>query len=428
MSASRPQSQPPASPPTADIGVIGAGPAGLAAALALAHSSPDLDVRIFAPPFDAALAAADTRTAALIASSLDFLTNLGAWSHVPDTAAPLTGIRIIDDLGRILRAPEVLFGASDAGLSAFGVNLPNTDIVTALRAATGRLPNLAFIPTAAVTGLQAEPGRVLLSTAEGATHQVRLAVAADGRRSLARAAAGISVRTWDYPQTAIATRFAHTRPHGGISTEFHRPHGPLTTVPLPGPASSLVWVETPDTARRLCALTPDDFADALSERLQGLLGAISDVGPRATFDLAGLAADRMGARRIALVGEAAHVLPPIGAQGLNMSLRDAAALAECVAAARSAGADIGGDAVLDRYDAQRRLDVTARHTAVDLLNRSLLLDLLPVQVARGVGLHLLATIPALRRLAMESGLANAGPLPALMRRDGGRGHALPQET
>jgi 2-octaprenyl-6-methoxyphenol hydroxylase len=242
----------------------------------------------------------------------------------------------------------------------------------------------------------------------------RLAVAADGRNSLARAAAGITTRTWTYDQTAIATTFAHTRAHAAITTELQKRVGPLTTVPLSGNTSSLVWVERPAEARRLMGLDGPAFAAELQRRLQGLLGSLSDVGPRASYPLVGLVAQRMAQNRVALVGESAHVIPPIGAQGLNLGLRDAAALAECISRARSQGQDIGGREALEAYHAARAQDVLARTVAIDLLNRSLLADFLPAQALRGIGLHLLANVPPLRRLAMRSGLSAAGPLPRLM--------------
>ena len=145
------------------------------------------------------------------------------------------------------------------------------------------------------------------------------------------------MRSWSYPQSAVAAVFRHSRGHEGVTTELHRRTGPLTTVPLPGNMSSLVWVEQPSEAQRLGALSDQEFADALDERLQGLLGCISPCGARVVFPLSGHNADRMGGNRTALVGEAAHVIPPIGAQGLNLGLRDASVLAECVADAQRQG-------------------------------------------------------------------------------------------
>jgi 2-octaprenyl-6-methoxyphenol hydroxylase len=388
-------------------------PANRAAALAL--SAMGLDVAVAAPAYDPIQGSNDRRTTALLLGSIELLKNLGVWPLCAEHSAPLQGIRIIDDRGGLLRAPELLFKASDLGLASFGANIPNPALTAALNAAARRERGIAFIDTAAVTHVDIGETCVSLRLAEGGTLTATLVVAADGRNSIVRKAAGIAARTWDHAQAAIATSFRHARAHGGITTELHRQTGPITTVPLPGSASSLVWVETPSEAGRLAALEDKAFLAALEERLQGVLGALSGVAPRAQHPLSGLHAERMAQHRVALVGEAAHVLPPIGAQGLNLSLRDAAALAECVADARDRGEDIGGAAALEAYHRARIVDVMSRTASVELLNRSLLADFLPFQALRGFGLHLLANVPPLRRMAMRGGLEPAGPLPRLMR-------------
>jgi 2-octaprenyl-6-methoxyphenol hydroxylase len=393
-----------ASRQTAEVAVIGAGPAGLAAAIALAASG--VEVVVAAPPYDAARSAEDRRTAALLRSSIAFLTRLGVWRRCADMSAPLAAVRLIDDRGGLIRAPEVLLRASELGLADFGANVPNPALLAALNEVADRSPRLERVCTSAVTKVEPALAGVRLALAEGGFVAARLAVAADGRNSLARAAAGIAVTAWEYPQTALVTSFGHSRPHENISTEFHRRAGPLTTVPLPGHRSSLVWVETPAEARRLCALGDEAFLATLEVRLQGLLGSLAEIGPRALFPLSGLNALRMGAQRVALVGEAAHALAPIGAQGLNLGLKDAAALAQCVSAARADGRDIGAEETLAAYHAARSADVLARSMSVDLLNRSLLTDFLPVQALRGIGLHLIAAFGPLRRLVMRAGLGS----------------------
>jgi 2-octaprenyl-6-methoxyphenol hydroxylase len=324
-------------------------------------------------------------------------------------------VRIIDDRGGLLRAPEVLFEAAEIGRANLGVNVPNAVLSAALSARAASLPRLKWLATAAVKAL--EPGQtgVRLALAEGGHLKAALVVAADGRNSLCRAAAGISVKSWSYPQAAIATTVQHSQAHRFISSELHRRVGPLTTVPLPGLASALVWVEDTAEAARLSALTDAEFRAALEQRLKGLLGSIGPVGPRAQFALGGLTATQMARRRIALVGEAAHVIPPIGAQGLNLGLRDVATLAECLSQARMAGRDIGASETLRAYAEARALDIATRTALVDLLNRSLLTDFLPAQALRGIGLHVLARSGALRRLAIRAGAGSASPLPALMR-------------
>ena len=400
---------------TVQIAMVGAGPAGLAAALAL--DAFGCEVALVSPAYDPARMARDMRTTALLSSSVILLENLGVWHLCSHTAAPLSAIRIADDRGDLLRAPEVLFQASQLGLADFGANIPNAALIAALNAAAEAARGLIQVPTSGV--VRATPGdtSVRLELAEGGSVDAALVVAADGRGSLVRTGAGIAVRSWSYPQSAVATVFRHSRDHGGITTELHRRSGPLTTVPLPGDMSSLVWVEQPSEAQRLAALPEAEFAEALDERLQGLLGRISPCGARVVFPLSGHNADRMGGNRTALVGEAAHVIPPIGAQGLNLGLRDACALADCVAEARKRGGDIGAPDVLRSYHQARKGDVLARTLAVDALNRSLLADFLPAQALRGAGLHLLANSPWLRRLLMQGGMTPVGALPRLMRAD-----------
>ena len=378
-----------------------------------------------APAFDAAAAAADTRSSALLPPSVQLLENLDVWSACAPHSAPLLGVRMIDDRGGLVRAPEVLFEAREIGRPNLGANVPNARLSTALHAKLTAAPRLRWRVTAGIRAVEPEATQVRLGLAEGGRIRTGLVVAADGRHSIARTAAAISVRTWNYPQAAIASSFCHSRPHAGITTELHRRAGPLTTVPLPGLASSLVWVEEPGEAARLAKLSDAEFKALLEDRLQGFLGAIKTIGPRALFPLRGLSAAPMAARRIALVGEAAHVIPPIGAQGLNLGLRDVAALADCVADARAAGRDIGSPETLRAYAEARAVDVTTRMALVDLLNRSLLTDFLPAQALRGVGLQLLARSGTLRRWAIRGGANAPGPLPRLMRAPSPRDNDAP---
>ena len=396
-----------------DVIVIGAGPAGLAAALALARLG--LDIALFAP----IPPKGDARTTALLGGSIDLMINLGVWSGLTDHAEPLSAIRIVDDRGSFLRAPDVLFQSSEIGAAHFGVNVANAALVAALMVRVAATPNIRCRFGQAVAGIEIAADAAQLRLTDGATVRAPLIVGADGRQSVARTASGVATSHWRYPQSALVTAFAHDKPHDGISTEFHRASGPLTTVPMrrdgAGFASSLVWVDEPGAVAALKARDDDAFIAVLEERLHGLLGRISNLAPRADFPLSGLSTAVPAAHHIALVGEAAHVLPPIGAQGLNLGFRDAAALADCVADGLAAGEALGCDAMLKRFIAARRADTQARVTAIDMLNRSLLTDMLPVQALRGIGLHLLANSETLRQRAMHAGLEPVGARPRLMR-------------
>lgn len=396
--------------------VVGGGPAGLAAALALAMSGQP--TRLAAAPHRPGGHDRDRRTAALFAGSVEFLKNLGVWETCAPLSAPLFGIRLIDDTGGLFKAPEVLFKASEAGLDAFGFNVPNDILLDALQQRVQDTPALVQIPTRGVASVTVSEADVALTLHEGEALRCALAVAADGRTSITRSAAGITTNAWTYPQSALVTWFTHQREHEGISTEFHRRTGPFTTVPMPGHCSSLVWVEEPKEAERLSRLDDRELRAAIENRLQGLLGSVGEIGPRAVFPLSGLTPEVAGRNRVALVGESGHVIPPIGAQGLNLGLRDAATLAECVADAMERGEDPGAPQVLSTYSALRAPDVRGRINTVDILNRTLISPHIPVQMLRGLGLHILNAFGPLRRSVMREGVQPSAHLPRLMRPDG----------
>ena len=392
----------------AEVVVVGGGPVGLTAAIALASAG--VETALIAMP----AAATDNRTTALLASSVTALDTLGVWARCADQAAPLRRMRLVDDTARLLRAPEVCFDAAEIGLPAFGYNIENRHLLAALESRARDIPALTFIAAKAEDVATGEAD-VSVGLSTGGRITAKLAIGADGRRSLCRSAAGIETESRRYPQTALTFSLAHARPHNDTSTEFHTESGPFTLVPLPGSRSSLVFVVDPADAPRLAALSDADLATEIERRSHSLLGKITIESGRGVFPLTAEVARRFGQNRIALVGEAAHVMPPIGAQGLNLGLRDAATIGELVVAARRDGGDVGAQDLTARYEHMRRADVTSRSLAVDLLNRSLLSDFLPLQGARGFGLYLLDRIGPLRRAVMREGVAPAASQPRLMR-------------
>jgi 2-octaprenyl-6-methoxyphenol hydroxylase len=391
-----------------EIVIVGGGPAGLVTAVLL--GSAGVPVRLFAPPSDPN----DTRTTALLRGSVDMLKAAGVWESLAGVAAPLEVMRIVDATGRLLRAPEISFDSNEIGGGPFGYNVKNSVLVEALEERAAGLRYVA-VDRRKIVAVRPDTAAVRLEAEDGAIFTAAMVAAADGRRSLCRKAAGIDVSVGRYEQMALAFDIDHQVDHGNVSTEFHTDAGPLTFVPLGFQASSVVWVVRPDAARRLLALKDAAFCDELRETCFAILGDILNVGPRAAFPIGVQSASAMAARRIALIGEAGHVVPPIGAQGLNLGFRDAATLAEIVADAWRTGADPGDGEVLRAYAWRRRADVAARTAAVDLLNRSVLSGFLPLQAARGAGLYLLQRLGPLRRLVMELGIEPPGTAPRIMR-------------
>ncbi len=409
---------------THDICIVGTGAAGLAAALTFAREGYRVAV------IGRALAPRDGRTVALLDGSVHLMERLGIWEALAPQAAPLEIMRLIDDTDSLFRAPVVDFKCREIGLDAFGWNIENATLVETLAEAVAAHPEITCFSNMA-TGIDAEEvvdaeegisdtaqdQRITVSLDDGSRIAASLVVAADGRNSPMRRAAGIQARSWTYPQAALTTILAHERDHRDISTEFHTRHGPFTLVPLPGRRSSLVWVTEPEKAAHLREYTDAALALTIERQAHAILGKMTIDGPRGVVPMGGLSVSRFTAPRLALVGEAAHAFPPIGAQGLNLGLRDVAALRDAVVGTEAGGADPGSAAALARYDRGRRFDVRSRTLGVDMLNRTLLSGLLPADFLRGTGLRALAAITPLRRIMMREGVSPRLATPQLMRRD-----------
>ena len=388
-----------------DVIVAGAGPAGVAAALGCLKAG--LTPRIVDTSKSASTEAAKGRSAALFNSTVAFLQRLGVWEACRERAEPLRSLQFIDDTGRRLRAPDCVFHAEEIGETAFGYNITNADLMAGMKAAAGE-QGLQIFATGPLVHFRETATKAVFRFADGTELSAPLAIAADGRMSAAREAAGIRKLAWSYNQIAMAASFSHERPHRGVCIEFHRTAGPFTMVPLPGHESSFVWVERKGDAERLLALDDGGFAREIEKASHMALGRISHVSERAGFPLSALAAREYGRARVALVGEAAHVTPPIGAQGLNLGFRDVDVLVGLIAAAKERKADIGSEELLHSYSAARRGDIVSRTFGADVLNRSLLSSFLPLQAARGLGLYALGAIGPLRRAFMRRGMAPAG--------------------
>jgi 2-octaprenyl-6-methoxyphenol hydroxylase len=381
-----------------DTVVIGGGPAGLTAAVALAETGAKTALLARCAPY------ADNRTTALLGASTELLERLDVWRRCRDKAAALQTMRLVDDTGRLIRAPEVRFSSDEIGLEQFGYNIDNRSLMVALEERAAELSNLTRIDDEAAT-IDPRDADVQIHASKGQVLAARLVIGADGRQSPSRDAAGIEVHRRDLAQSALTFNISHSRPHQNISTEFHTPHGPCVFVPLPGNRCSVVWVQATKEAERLNALSDDELSDAAEKQSHSILGRVQVEAGRNVFPLTIESPGQFASHRIALVGESAHVLPPIGAQGLNMGLRDAADIADIAANAMLLGEDPGSPQVLARYQSARRADVASRKIAIDIANRSLLSDFIAMQSLRAAGMHLLGSFGPLRRLAMREGLA-----------------------
>jgi 2-octaprenyl-6-methoxyphenol hydroxylase len=391
----------------AQVAVIGGGLAGLCAALALGRRG--IDTALVAPPPPRR----DERTTALLDGSMRFLDTLGLGEEVAARGAPLRIMRLVDATGCIFHAPELSFHANEIGLPQFGFNIANADLAEILLPRIEALANVRHFAETAIS-IAVEAGGARIGLASGGSISCDLVLGADGRNSPVRAAAGCGERVWTYPQTAVVLDFFHTAPHDDASTEFHTPSGPFTVVPLGPRRCGLVWVETPQRADELMAMDIAELSLAVEQRMQSMLGKVTIEKAPQAWPLSGVTARRFGGAGWALAGEAAHVFPPIGAQGLNLGLRDVELLARL--AAEAAPGAISG--IGETYHRQRIADVTTRTAAVDVFNRSLLSSFLPVQGARAFALHMLGAIGPLRRAAMREGVAPGGFLGRVSQRLG----------
>ena len=380
--------------PIFDLAIIGGGLSGLIAALAAADKG--LSTALVAPP----VAEPDGRTTALLADSIDYLRETGLWQTIEPIAHPLRTMRILDGTNRLIRAPQADFRASEIALEAFGYNLENKALSALLQERIAASANITVFSEPATALTEITPGKHAVTLESGITVKAHAYAAADGRNSLIRQTLGITTRQWRYPQVALVMNLEHTLDHHDTSTEFHTETGPLTLVPLGVKRSSLVIVLDEAGADTLAALDEAALARLLEDRMQSVLGKLRIVSPLGRFPLSGALANRFGKDDVMLIGEAGHAFPPIGAQGLNLGIRDIRSAVALAAVPQHNGAEPAGE----RYHRQRASDVASRTASVDLLNRSLLSAFLPVQAVRAAGLYLLANAGPLRRLMMREGV------------------------
>ncbi|HJU16295.1 MAG TPA: UbiH/UbiF/VisC/COQ6 family ubiquinone biosynthesis hydroxylase [Stellaceae bacterium] len=392
--------------------VAGGGFVGLLLAIACAGAGLDVALIDRQDPLVMQDAAFDGRSSAIAYGSRLVLEGLGVWPDIAAEAEPIREIRVADDASPLFLHYDPRALATGEPL---GYIVENRVLRRALFARAGTLPNLLLLAPVAVDRATAAPGSALALLADGRWIAARLVAACDGSNSPLRRAAGIETIAWRYPQTGIVTTVRHEALHRGIAVEHFLPAGPFAILPMTGNRSSIVWTERAALAPRLLALDEAAFAAELAARFGDFLGAVEPVGPRWAYPLALMQARRYSAPRLALVGEAAHVVHPIAGQGLNLSIRDVAALAELIVDWRRLGLDIGDDQVLQRYERWRRFDALALAAVTDGLNRLFSNALPPLRLARDLGLFAVNRLPPLKRFLMRDAMGLTGDLPRLAR-------------
>jgi 2-octaprenyl-6-methoxyphenol hydroxylase len=394
-----------------DILISGGGVAGLAAAAVFGQAGFSVLCVDPAPPVTEREAqGADLRTTAFLQPAQALLERAGLWARLGPHAMPLQVMRIVD-AGGAEPEPRIVkdFDAADISDRPFGWNLPNWLLRREMVAHLESLPGVRFRPGTGTTTLLTREREALVGLSDGTGVRARLVIAADGRNSPIREAAGIDVKTTRYGQKALAFAVTHPIPHDNVSTEIHRSGGPFTLVPLPDfdgrPSSAIVWMEEGPEAMRLAGLPVPEFEAEMNARSCHLFGPLTLASRRTVWPIISQVAERMWAERVALVAEAAHVVPPIGAQGLNMSLGDMRVLLEL---AEAAPERLGERAMLETYHRRRHMEVCARVTGIDVLNRASMLRARPLRDARAQALDAIYSLAPVRRTLMQMGLGARG--------------------
>lgn len=392
---------------TCDILISGGGIAGLtAAATFAARGFSVICVDPTAPVTERASVGADLRTTAFLQPAKALLEEAGLWTRLAPFAAPLQIMRIID-AGGAEPEPRVVreFNAAEISDLPFGWNLPNWLLRREMLARLSELAKAEFRPGVGTQSLFTRTNEARVTLTDGSRVTCKLVLACDGRASPMREAAGIGVQTTRYGQKALAFAVSHDLPHENVSTEIHRTGGPFTLVPLPDlegrPSSAIVWMETAANADRLSALAEEDFETEMNIRSCGILGQLKLASRRTLWPIISQRAEALVAERVALMAEAAHVVPPIGAQGLNMSLADLRVLVD-LATERPEG--LGDAAMLGAYEKARHGDIKLRVSGIDLLNRASMIEARPLRDLRAGGLNALYSLPQVRRMLMQMGL------------------------
>ncbi|MGB7658446.1 MAG: ubiquinone biosynthesis hydroxylase [Pseudolabrys sp.] len=398
----------------AEVVVGGAGFAGLALAIALRQGLGDPFTVTVADPALAHARSKDPRASAIAAAARRLFEAIGVWGAVAENAQPILDMVVTDSkLDDAARPAFLTFGGEVEEGEPFAHMIENRHLVDALAEKAKSLGvELRATP---VAGFAAGANSTEVQFADGETITARLLVGADGARSLIREQAGIATHGWNYDQSAIVTTVAHEREHNGRAEEHFLPAGPFAILPLTGRRCSIVWTETSSEADRIVALPDNEFHGELEKRFGLQLGDIEVIGPRRAFPLGLFTARTFIGERLALVGDAAHIIHPIAGQGLNMGLRDVAALAEAIADTARLGLDPGGPEVLERYQRWRRFDTMTMGVATDGLNRLFSNHSDALRLVRDIGLGLVERMPMLKRMFIREAAGVTGDVPKLLK-------------
>jgi len=394
----------------ADVLIVGGGLVGAALVVALAQAGLEVIVVDRVDQRGQLDAGFDGRASAIAQAPKRMLDHLGIWEHLAE-ATPILDIRVADGASKLF----LHYDYTEIGEAPLGYMVENRHMRSALFQAIGLHSGVTYIAPAEITGVERSSEAARLTLKDGRLLAAPLVIGADGRKSYLRGQTDIALTSWSYKQTAIVCTIAHEKPHNNVAHEHFLAPGPFAILPISGNRSSIVWTERESLVPELMQLDEPEFLDVLGQRFGDFLGELSVAGPRWTYPLDLQFAHRSIDKRLALVGDAAHGMHPIAGQGLNLGLRDVAAIAEVVIEAHRLGLDIGASHILERYDRWRRFDAMLMLGLTDGINRLFSNDIAPLRLARDLGLAMVNRSGPLKRFFMRHAMGEAGRLPKLLK-------------
>jgi len=394
----------------ADVLIVGGGLVGAALVVALAQAGLEVIVVDRVDQRGQLDAGFDGRASAIAQAPKRMLDHLGIWEHLAE-ATPILDIRVADGASKLF----LHYDYTEIGEAPLGYMVENRHMRSALFQTLRQLPGVTYIAPAEITGVERASDGARLTLKDGSVLEAPLVIGADGRKSYLRGQTDIALTRWSYKQTAIVCTIAHEKPHNNVAHEHFLPSGPFAILPISGNRSSIVWTERESLVPDIMELDDAAFLESLGQRFGDFLGELSLAGPRWTYPLDLQFAHRCIDKRLALVGDAAHGMHPIAGQGLNLGLRDVAAIAEVVIEAHRLGLDIGASHILERYDRWRRFDAMLMLSLTDGINRLFSNDIAPVRLARDLGLAFVNRSGPLKRFFMRHAMGEAGRMPKLLK-------------